>query len=50
MAEEATLALAATITSNMGLMQVSFLTDFSQLHQFFLALDQANPPDWIMKT
>jgi hypothetical protein len=50
MAETAALALAATIASNMGLMQVSFLTDCSQLHQFFLALDQANPADWRMKT
>jgi hypothetical protein len=50
MAEASTLALAATIASNMGLMQVSFLSDCSQLHQFFLASDQANPPDGRMKT
>jgi ribonuclease HI len=50
MAEVAALALAASIATNMGFMQVSFFTNSSQLLQFLSTPDQTNLPDWRMKT
>jgi hypothetical protein len=42
--------LAASTATNLGFMQVSFLTDSSQLYHFLLGSDQTHPPDWRMKT
>jgi hypothetical protein len=50
MVEAAALAMAASIALKFGFMQVSFLTDSSQLQQFLSAPDLNNPPDWRMST
>jgi ribonuclease HI len=44
MAEAAALALAASTATNLGFMQVSFLTDSSQLYHFLLGSEQSHPP------
>jgi hypothetical protein len=49
MAEAVALALAASTATNLGFMQVSFLTDSSQLYHFLSGSEQTHPPDWRMK-
>ena len=49
MAEAAALALAATITAQLQLHHINFLSDSQQLVDFFNSSDHSNPPDWRIK-